>query len=37
MLRHHRTQYDIPGKGRFEATWWQLGTRILRHRQHPAR
>ncbi|SMF86907.1 hypothetical protein SAMN02745830_07225 [Streptomyces sp. Amel2xC10] len=37
MLRRHRTQYEVPGKGRYTATWWQIGTRILRHRERPMR
>lgn len=35
MLRRHRTEYEVPGKGRYASTWWQLGGRILRHRQRP--
>ncbi|MFF3884042.1 hypothetical protein [Streptomyces sp. NPDC001914] len=35
MLRRYRTQYDVPGLGRRESTWWQLGNRIWRHRVRP--
>lgn len=35
MLRFHRAQYEVRGRGRFEATWWQIGDRILRHRERP--
>lgn len=35
MPHFHRTQYEVPGEGRFETTWWQVGTRILRHRTRP--
>lgn len=37
MLRFHRTQYEVPGNGRFEATWWQIGSRIMRRRERPVR
>jgi hypothetical protein len=35
MLRRYRTQYDVPGRGRHESTWWQLGNRIWHHRVRP--
>jgi len=33
MLRFHRTHYQtLDGQYR-EATWWQIGSLILRHRE----
>lgn len=33
MIRFYRSLYTIPGRGAFEATWWQAGSRIFRHRE----
>jgi hypothetical protein len=33
MLRFHRTHYTTMTGRLMEATWWQLGDRIFRHRQ----
>jgi hypothetical protein len=32
VLRFHRTQYHTIGGQHREATWWQIGSLILRHR-----
>ena len=33
MLRFHRTQYTTMTGRSMEATWWQLGSLIFRHRE----
>lgn len=33
MLRFHRTTYTVNGQLR-QASWWQLGDHILRHREY---
>ncbi|MFJ9037474.1 hypothetical protein ACIRF8_12905 [Streptomyces sp. NPDC102406] len=34
MPHFHRTTYSVPGRGAYRATWWQVGNRIIRHREH---
>jgi len=33
MIKFHRTRYEVPGKGVFRASWWQLGDRVWRFRE----